>query len=185
MGDCTLRRANPAGASSPARCSIHPGALLGRCIRSPDGGRIGRVWDRVNVLLDSCTFVWLCSSPASLSPTAARFIDAEETKLWFSVASAWEICLKVRAGKIVLPEKPWTWITGKFDCWTWTWRQCAEVPSCQTFTKIRSIDCSWLNQSSINLPSSRRIRLYGDIRQTLSGNHAHLHHCPTGPTTRR
>lgn len=71
----------------------------------------------MNVLLDSCTFIWLCSSPASLSPAATRVIEEAETQLWLSIASAWEISLKVRSGKIVLPEKLWSWMTGRLAYW--------------------------------------------------------------------
>jgi PIN domain nuclease of toxin-antitoxin system len=71
----------------------------------------------VNLLLDSCSFIWLCSAPAQLSPPATEAIDADNSRLFLSVASAWEISLKVKNGKIRLPDRPWAWITGRAAYW--------------------------------------------------------------------
>jgi PIN domain nuclease of toxin-antitoxin system len=68
------------------------------------------------LLLDTCTFVWLASEPARLSESASAALDAESS-LALSDASAWEICLKWQAGKIVLPSPPRVWISEQMRTW--------------------------------------------------------------------
>lgn len=71
----------------------------------------------MNCLLDTCTFIWLCSDPKSLSKPAAEQIEADDNELFLSLASALEICLKVQTGKIQLPDKPLPWISGRVAYW--------------------------------------------------------------------
>jgi len=57
----------------------------------------------VNVLLDTHVFLWSITS-RQLSPAAnVAFLDPGNI-LWLSVASYWEICIKLSLGKLVLPE---------------------------------------------------------------------------------
>jgi PIN domain nuclease of toxin-antitoxin system len=58
----------------------------------------------MRVLLDTHAFLWAIGQPGKLSKKAARIIADEENDLLLSAASLWEIALKVRAGKLRLPE---------------------------------------------------------------------------------
>jgi PIN domain nuclease of toxin-antitoxin system len=71
----------------------------------------------VTFLLDTCTFVWLCADPQRLSETAKAVIDATETTLFVSDASALELTLKWKAGKIHLPDPPRLWIEQQLATW--------------------------------------------------------------------
>lgn len=71
----------------------------------------------MNLLLDSCTLIWLASEPARLSQTATAAIDAPGSTLHVSHASLWEIALKHGAGKLVLPQAPRLWWTEQIAKW--------------------------------------------------------------------
>jgi len=60
----------------------------------------------MRILLDTHTFLWAVAEPRKLSRRATRLIEAEANELLLSVASLWEIVLKVQAGKLQLPEGP-------------------------------------------------------------------------------
>ena len=64
----------------------------------------------LKLLLDTCTFIWLCSSPDKLGAKAAQALDAVENTRHISLASVWEIVIKYQSGKLPLPEKPKVWI---------------------------------------------------------------------------
>jgi PIN domain nuclease of toxin-antitoxin system len=64
----------------------------------------------VNLLLDTCAFLWLAASPERISPAAHRAIDDESNTLYLSDASIWEIALKHALGKLPLPTLPRTWV---------------------------------------------------------------------------
>jgi PIN domain nuclease of toxin-antitoxin system len=68
------------------------------------------------LLLDTCTLIWLTSSPDQISPAARAAIDSEE-KIAISDVSVWEISLKWQAGKIELPTPPRLWIATQSDAW--------------------------------------------------------------------
>ena len=68
-------------------------------------------------MLDTCTLIWLCSSPDKLSATAREIIDAPDTRLLLSEASVLEIALKWTAGKLVLPDPPRRWIESQIAAW--------------------------------------------------------------------
>lgn len=69
----------------------------------------------MNVLLDTCTFLWLAFDPGRI-PTAARgVLDDPSTVLRLSQASVLEIVLKHRAGKLPLPLPPEQWIPSRRD----------------------------------------------------------------------
>jgi PIN domain nuclease of toxin-antitoxin system len=60
----------------------------------------------VRVLLDTNVFLWcLAGETRRLSARAAAVLEDESTVLLLSAASLWEIALKVRAGKLDLPER--------------------------------------------------------------------------------
>jgi PIN domain nuclease of toxin-antitoxin system len=56
----------------------------------------------VKALLDTHTFLWAIAGDEKLSPRAER-IFLGPSDLWFSVASLWEILIKVQVGKLRLP----------------------------------------------------------------------------------
>jgi PIN domain nuclease of toxin-antitoxin system len=60
----------------------------------------------MRVLLDTHAFLWAIGQPGKLSERAKQIIQAESNQLLLSAASLWEIALKVRAGKLRLPERP-------------------------------------------------------------------------------
>lgn len=55
------------------------------------------------ILLDTCALLWLVHDPAKLSKIAARAISSHGGHLHVSSVSAWEIAIKVAAGKLELP----------------------------------------------------------------------------------
>lgn len=60
----------------------------------------------MDLLLDTCTFLWLVTNSPRLTPTVkAAFADPNNT-VWLSVASAWEIAIKHAAGRVDLPSPP-------------------------------------------------------------------------------
>ena len=64
----------------------------------------------MTLLLDTCTFIWLCSAPEKLSEPAPRVLDIQSNDRALSLATVWEIALKHHSGKLPLPEKPSRWI---------------------------------------------------------------------------
>jgi PIN domain nuclease of toxin-antitoxin system len=58
----------------------------------------------VKLLLDTQCFLWWFAQPERLSETAIAHITDEANELWFSVASIWEVGIKVALGKLPLPE---------------------------------------------------------------------------------
>jgi len=60
----------------------------------------------VNLLLDTCTFLWSIEGGAAISEAArAALADATNT-VYLSSVSAWEIATKHALGKLPLPEAP-------------------------------------------------------------------------------
>jgi PIN domain nuclease of toxin-antitoxin system len=64
----------------------------------------------MNLLLDTCSFLWLARHPSQLSPAAVDAINAPSNTLLLSDVSIWEITMKHAAGKLPLPEPPRNWI---------------------------------------------------------------------------
>ena len=74
----------------------------------------------MNLLLDSCTLIWLASEPARLGPQATAAINDPASILYVSHASLWEISLKHAAGKPTLPESPRLWWAHQVVQWSLT-----------------------------------------------------------------
>ena len=64
----------------------------------------------MTLLLDTCTFIWLCSAPGKLSAPAVQILDNPAQDRVLSLASIWEITLKYQCGKLPLPEPPERWV---------------------------------------------------------------------------
>ncbi len=58
----------------------------------------------MKLLLDTQCFLWWFTEPERLDSKAIEQIIASDNQLFFSVASAWEISIKVGIGKLPLPE---------------------------------------------------------------------------------
>ena len=71
----------------------------------------------MTVLLDTCTFIWLCSAPQHLSPTVRTVLDDSKTELAISDASVLEITLKWKSGKLKLPQPPGMWVEEQCETW--------------------------------------------------------------------
>jgi PIN domain nuclease of toxin-antitoxin system len=67
----------------------------------------------MRALLDTHAFIWWVTDDTRLSSTARNIITDPGNILFFSAASAWEIVIKVRLGKLNLPESPETYIPSR------------------------------------------------------------------------
>jgi PIN domain nuclease of toxin-antitoxin system len=65
----------------------------------------------MKVLLDTNTFLWGLSAPEKLSAAARNTISSSERLL--SVASIWELLIKVRIGKLPLPVPAGEYVTSQ------------------------------------------------------------------------
>lgn len=57
----------------------------------------------MNYLLDTHTFLWFINADSSLSATAQAIIEAGDNVIFLSVASLWEMAIKVSLGKLEVP----------------------------------------------------------------------------------
>ena len=64
----------------------------------------------MKLLLDTHAFLWWVEDNPALSRRARRAIADPRNDVLFSAVSAWEVTMKVRAGKLRLPEAPATYI---------------------------------------------------------------------------
>jgi PIN domain nuclease of toxin-antitoxin system len=60
----------------------------------------------MKALLDTHTFLWVINDPDKLSVRARDICIATTNELYFSAASGWEIAIKVKLGKLRLPDNP-------------------------------------------------------------------------------
>ncbi|MBD1922620.1 type II toxin-antitoxin system VapC family toxin [Microcoleus sp. FACHB-831] len=58
----------------------------------------------MKLLLDTQYWLWWFAQPERLSEEKIAHIADESNELWFSVASIWEMGIKVAIGKLPLPE---------------------------------------------------------------------------------
>jgi PIN domain nuclease of toxin-antitoxin system len=58
----------------------------------------------VKLLLDTQCWLWWFAQPERLNEESIAQIADEANELWFSVASIWEMGIKVAIGKLPLPE---------------------------------------------------------------------------------
>ena len=54
----------------------------------------------MNILLDTHTLLWLLSEPATLDAEVLDQLADPATSVWVSAASAWEIAIKTRLGRL-------------------------------------------------------------------------------------
>lgn len=60
----------------------------------------------MNVLLDTCTFLWIIADSEELSPRAREVFADPDVEVYLSAASCWEISVKWSLGKLTLPQEP-------------------------------------------------------------------------------
>lgn len=60
----------------------------------------------MRLLLDTCTFLWLITDSPELSPVARERFADPSNEVFLSAASAWEIGIKWRLGRLPLPQPP-------------------------------------------------------------------------------
>lgn len=56
----------------------------------------------MNYLLDTHTFIWWDSNAAELSSTAFKLLRDKNNSFWLSIASLWEMQIKLQTGKLKL-----------------------------------------------------------------------------------
>jgi len=70
----------------------------------------------MDLLLDTCAFIWLCSEPEKYSDEAGELIN-QAGDLFLSDASILEMAIKNAAGKLSLPDVPCRWINEQVGVW--------------------------------------------------------------------
>jgi PIN domain nuclease of toxin-antitoxin system len=60
----------------------------------------------MRLLLDTCTFLWIVGGDKALSRRARDAFEHPGNEVFLSAASAWEIAVKHRLGKLPLPAPP-------------------------------------------------------------------------------
>jgi PIN domain nuclease of toxin-antitoxin system len=58
----------------------------------------------MNLLLDTHTFLWFVADDQRLSEAARALIEADDSQPFLSIASVWEMAIKVSLGKLKLDE---------------------------------------------------------------------------------
>lgn len=58
----------------------------------------------MKILLDTHVFLWWVAEDPRLSEAAREVVSAGENELLFSAASGWEMAIKVRLGKLRVPD---------------------------------------------------------------------------------
>ncbi|MBE9215253.1 type II toxin-antitoxin system VapC family toxin [Plectonema cf. radiosum LEGE 06105] len=56
----------------------------------------------MNVLLDTHVLIWWSISPSNLSENVYKLLDDQVNNLFFSLASIWEMQIKLQIGKLTL-----------------------------------------------------------------------------------
>ncbi|HBH27524.1 MAG: type II toxin-antitoxin system VapC family toxin [Desulfofustis sp. PB-SRB1] len=67
----------------------------------------------MDVLLDTCTFLWVIFDAPELSDTARRLFQKPENKVFLSAASSWELTIKQSLGRLSLPESAGAFVTSQ------------------------------------------------------------------------
>ena len=65
----------------------------------------------MNLLLDTCTFLWLAAGSSQMSARARELAAEPGNRAYLSVVSAWEIAVKYHAGRLRLPDPPSVFIS--------------------------------------------------------------------------
>ena len=57
----------------------------------------------MNYLLDTHTFLWFINADPALSASAQTIIEADDNEIFLSVASLWEMAIKISLGRLEVP----------------------------------------------------------------------------------
>ena len=57
----------------------------------------------MSFLLDTHAFLWFVNDHSSLSPTAKNIIEAQQSHIYLSAASIWEMAIKASLRKLAVP----------------------------------------------------------------------------------
>jgi PIN domain nuclease of toxin-antitoxin system len=57
-------------------------------------------------LLDTKVFLWMMAEPDRIGPRTMEILGKDGPELYLSAASAWEIAIKFRLGRVQLPQRP-------------------------------------------------------------------------------
>jgi len=60
----------------------------------------------VKNLLDTKVFLWMMAEPGRIGPRTTEILTKDGSELYLSAASAWEIAIKFRLGRVRLPQRP-------------------------------------------------------------------------------
>jgi PIN domain nuclease of toxin-antitoxin system len=69
----------------------------------------------LRALLDTHAFLWWIEDDPRLSDAARDFIRDGDNEVYFSTASAWEIAIKARLGRITLPRNMESFISRQIE----------------------------------------------------------------------
>ncbi|MDA2919092.1 type II toxin-antitoxin system VapC family toxin [Desulfobacterota bacterium AH_259_B03_O07] len=69
----------------------------------------------MKALIDTHVFLWWITDDRRISLTAMEIIGDGNNDLYFSSASCWEIAIKSKLGRIVLPHKPVSFIASQLS----------------------------------------------------------------------
>jgi PIN domain nuclease of toxin-antitoxin system len=69
----------------------------------------------MRLLLDIHTFLWFVNDDPKLSATARLMIEDGDNEVLISVASIWEIAIKVSIGKLLLTESVESFVTAQIE----------------------------------------------------------------------
>jgi PIN domain nuclease of toxin-antitoxin system len=58
----------------------------------------------MNYLLDTHAFIWWITGSDLMPATMAEWLSQASGAIWISVASLWEMSIKIRLGKLKMPE---------------------------------------------------------------------------------
>jgi PIN domain nuclease of toxin-antitoxin system len=67
----------------------------------------------MRILLDTQCWLWMSLAPERFSARSRRLVEARDTTLYLSAASAWEVAIKHALGKLRLPEPPVTYVPSR------------------------------------------------------------------------
>ena len=67
----------------------------------------------MNLLVDTCTFLWLAADDRQLSQAARAACRDRTNRVYLSALSAWEISIKHRLGRLPLPESPSRYVSSR------------------------------------------------------------------------
>ena len=63
-----------------------------------------------NYLVDTHVWLWMQTDPGRMREEAREVVEDAANELFLSAASAWEIAIKYRIGRLPLPEPPITYV---------------------------------------------------------------------------